>query len=95
MLTVNEYFSGNVKSIALETRTLPATIGVMAAGEYTFSTDCLELMSVVSGELQVKLPGNAEWKTFVDGQVFEVPANVEFGVKAPIDTAYLCKYDRS
>lgn len=94
MLTVNEYFSGNVKSIALQTRTLPATIGVMAAGEYTFSTDCLEIMTVVCGELTVKLPGSEEWKTFIDGQVFEVPANAEFQLKVPVDTAYLCKYQK-
>ncbi|VUD48675.1 hypothetical protein TDB9533_01281 [Thalassocella blandensis] len=94
MLTVNEYFSGNVKSIALQTRTLPATIGVMAAGEYTFSTDCLEIMTVVSGELVVKLPGTEDWKTFIDGQVFEVPANAEFQLKVPVDTAYLCKYQK-
>ena len=94
MLTVNEYFSGNVKSIALQTRTLPATIGVMAAGEYTFSTDCLEIMSVVSGELVIKLPAQEEWHTYIDGQVFEVPANCEFQVKATVDTAYFCKYQK-
>lgn len=93
MLTVNEYHSGKVKSIALQTRTLPATIGVMAAGEYTFGTDCVEVMSVVCGELQVKLP-DQDWKTFIDGQVFEVPANCQFQVVTPIDTAYLCKYIR-
>jgi len=38
MLTVNEYFDGKVKSIAFSTTTLPATVGVMAVGEYTFST---------------------------------------------------------
>lgn len=29
MLEVNEYFAGKVKSIGFQTRTLPATIGVM------------------------------------------------------------------
>lgn len=94
MLTVNEYFSGNVKSISLETRTLPATIGVMAKGDYTFSTDCLEIMSVVSGELEICQEGSEEWVTYIDGQVFEVPANTKFQVKAAIDTAYLCKYQK-
>jgi len=53
MLKVNEYFDGNVKSIALDTPTLPATVGVMAKGEYTFNTDCIEYMTVVCGELVV------------------------------------------
>ena len=45
MLTTNEYFEGNVKSIAFETSTLPATVGVMAKGEYTFGTDCKEIIA--------------------------------------------------
>ena len=94
MLQVNEYFDGNVKSIALKTNTLPATVGVMAPGEYTFGTDCKEIMTVVCGKLVVKLPGEKEWVTFIDGQVFEVEANQEFHLKVAVDTAYLCKYIR-
>lgn len=92
MLTVNEYFEGKVKSIAFQTRTLPATVGVMCAGEYTFSTSLKETMTVVSGTLSVQLPGQIEWQTFVDGQTFEVDANASFAVKVLEDTAYLCKY---
>ncbi len=95
MLNVNEYFDGQVKSIALNTKTLPATIGVMAAGSYTFSTDCLEYMTVVSGELKVKLPNTNEWQFFKDGDSFRVEANQSFDLEVPIDTAYLCKYDRA
>ncbi len=94
MLDVNEYFDGKVKSIALQTRTLPATVGVMSAGEYTFGTDCKEIMTVVSGELTVKLPEHDEWQVFIDGQVFEVEANKSFDLKVETDTAYMCQYIR-
>ncbi len=94
MLDVNEYFDGKVKSIALQTRTLPATVGVMAPGEYTFGTDCKEIMTVVSGELTVKLPEQSEWQVFIDGQVFEVEANKSFDLKVETDTAYMCQYIR-
>lgn len=94
MLKTNEYFGGKVKSIALQTQTLPATVGVMEPGEYTFSTDCKEIMTVISGELKVKLPDQEDWKSFIDGQVFEAEANCSFEVTVPIDTAYLCKYIR-
>ncbi len=94
MLIVNEYFDGKVKSIGLQTTTLPATVGVMAIGEYTFGTNCKEIMTVVSGKLIVKLPDENEWKTFIDGQVFEVPANTSFDLKVEVETAYLCKYER-
>ena len=38
MFKVNEYFDGTVKSIAFGTAEGPATIGVMAPGEYEFGT---------------------------------------------------------
>lgn len=94
MLEVNEYFGGNVKSIALQTATLPATVGVMAPGEYTFGTDCKEVMSVISGQLKVKLPGEDDWQTFTNGQVFEIEANLKFDVVVVEDTAYFCQYWR-
>jgi uncharacterized protein YaiE (UPF0345 family) len=46
---VNEYFDGKVKSIAVNGGDLPATIGVMAPGEYTFETSQREYMTVVEG----------------------------------------------
>lgn len=56
MFKVNEYFDGTVKSIAFGTAEGPATIGVMAPGEYEFGTAQREIMHVVSGALTVKLP---------------------------------------
>lgn len=93
MLPVNEYFDGKVKSIGLKTADLPATVGVMAIGEYTFGTSQREYMTVVSGKLTVKLPGNDEWQDFVDGQTFIVEANQSFDLKVDVETAYLCKYE--
>jgi uncharacterized protein YaiE (UPF0345 family) len=93
MLQVNEYFDGKVKSIAFKGRDLPSTVGVMVAGEYTFGTSQKEYMTVVSGELQVKLPGSDSFASFTDGQTFEVEANQSFDLIVPCDTAYLCKYE--
>lgn len=93
MFQVNEYFDGNVKSIAFQTETLPATVGVMAAGDYEFSTSQKETMTVVSGALTIKLPGADDWQTFNAGDSFVVDANASFGVKVAGDTAYLCTYE--
>ena len=93
MLDVNEYFNGKVKSISLQTATLPATMGVMTPGEYTFTTDCKEIIDIVSGELDVQLPG-CDWVTYAEGQVFEVEAQQSFHLKVNRDVAYLCKYVR-
>ncbi len=93
MLTVNEYFDGNVKSISLQTAVLPASVGVMAPGEYTFGTSAIEYMSVISGALIVKLPGETEWKTIAENEGFTVAANQSFDLKVEVDTAYFCKYE--
>lgn len=93
MLDVNEYFDGKVKSIAFQNSALPATVGVMAAGDYTFGTSQKETMTVVSGELQVKLPGSEQFESFKDGQQFIVEANQSFDLKVPVATAYLCLYE--
>lgn len=93
MFNVNEYFDGKVKSIAFQTATLPATVGVMAPGEYEFGTSQKEVMTVVSGALTVKLPGAAEWQTFAAGEHFIVAANEKFQLQVAVDTAYLCTYE--
>ena len=92
MFQSNEYFDGKVKSIAFQTETLPATVGVMAAGEYVFNTNDKEKMTVISGALTIKLSDATEEESFVAGESFDVPANSSFEVKVAIDTAYLCVY---
>ncbi|MGO4894019.1 pyrimidine/purine nucleoside phosphorylase [Flavobacterium sp. W21_SRS_FM6] len=94
MFKVNEYFNGNVTSMAFQTATLPATVGVMAPGEYEFGTSQFETMTVVSGALTVLLPGASVWQTFSNNEVFTVEANVKFQVKVTRDTAYLCTYGK-
>lgn len=92
MFKTNEYFDGNVKSIAFSTAEGPATIGVMAAGEYEFGTSTVELMTVTSGVLAVKLPDSDDWADYASGQTFTVQANQTFQVKASGDVSYLCLY---
>lgn len=92
MFKVNDYFDGKVKSIAFQTATLPATVGVMAPGEYEFGTSQKETMTVVSGALTVKLPDQGNWQTFGEGETFVVAANKKFQLKIAVDTAYLCTY---
>lgn len=92
MFRVNEYFEGKVKSLVFTTEDGPATIGVMAAGDYEFGTSSREIMTVITGKMLVKLPGSEVWKEFKAGDTFEVPANQKFQLKIPADTSYLCLY---
>jgi hypothetical protein len=92
MFKVNEYFDGTVKSIAFDMVEGPATVGVMAPGEYEFGTSQLEVMHVIAGSLDVKLPDAEDYRTFAAGTQFTVPANSMFQLKVAVDTAYLCEY---
>ena len=92
MLKANEYFGGKVKSIAFVTGDGPATVGVMAPGDYEFGTGKKEIMNVVSGKFTVKLPGEATWQDFPAGTKFTVAPNSKFQLKVAEDTAYLCLY---
>jgi len=92
MFNVNEYFGGKVKSLAFHTGNESATIGVMAAGEYEFGTSTEEYMTVVSGAMQVMLPGETQWKIYHPFETFFVPKDVKFKVKMDSETAYLCLY---
>jgi len=92
MFKVNEYFDGPPNPPASAIPHPPATIGVMAPGEYEFGTAQLEVMHVVAGSLDVKLPGSDAWETFASGSQFTVPANSKFQLKVKVDTAYLCEY---
>ncbi len=92
MFSKNEYFDGKVASLAFEGNEGRATCGVMAAGEYEFGTSTIEIMTVISGEMEVKLPGETEYKSYKSFDSFEVAKDVKFGVRVAADTAYLCLY---
>ncbi len=87
----NSYFDDTVQSIGFEREAGRASVGVMAVGEYHFGTDAPERMTVVDGELVVKLP-DGDWQTFPTGSSFEVPGSSGFDLRVAVPTAYLCEY---
>ena len=92
MFKTNEYFEGKVKSIAFETSEGPATIGVMAAGEYEFGTTTIEHMTVTSGNMEVMLTEDSAWKTYKPFETFIVGKDQKFRVRIKGDTSYRCLY---
>lgn len=92
MVQVNEYFDGKVKSLTVKVPGGKQTVGVMEAGDYEFGTAGKEVMRVIAGSLNVKLPGKKEWLNFPAGSKFEVAANSKFQLKVSADAAYLCEY---
>lgn len=92
MLKHNSYFDGKVQSVGYERQGRRATVGVVDAGEFHFDTGAAERMSVVSGELWAKLPGESAFRPFPAGTAFEVPGKSGFDVKADAPAAYLCEF---
>ncbi len=92
MFKTNEYFDGKVKSMAFSTADGPATLGLMAPGEYEFGTSTVEYMTVLSGEMEVLLPGETAWKTFRPFETYMVPKDQKFKLIIKEDCAYKCLY---
>jgi uncharacterized protein YaiE (UPF0345 family) len=92
MLKVNEYFDGKVKSIGFSTPDCPATVGVMAPGEYEFGTSSVEYVTVVSGMMTMKLPGDKNYRDCKPYDTFVVPKDSRFQLRITADAAYVCLY---
>lgn len=92
MIQINEYFDGNVKSLAYNSGEGKSTVGVMEPGSYEFGTSQMEIMLVVEGEMEILLPLENNWKTIQQGESFEIAANTSFKVKVSGQVSYLCKY---
>lgn len=89
----NIYFDGKVtsRSIQLADGSVQS-LGIMLPGEYEFGTDAKEIMEILSGELDVMLPGAGDWQTIKGGESFEVPASSKFQLKIHTITDYCCSY---
>ena len=88
----NIYFDGKVSSrTVLFGDGSRKTLGLMLPGEYTFGTEAAEVMEILAGQLQVRLPG-ADWQSIAAGQSFDVPANAKFDLIIESPTDYCCSY---
>lgn len=89
----NIYFDGKVTSrTVLFGDGSKKTLGIMLPGEYEFGTAEKELMEILSGELEVSLPGEEAWKQVKGGESFEVAPNSKFRLKVRVLTDYCCSF---
>jgi uncharacterized protein YaiE (UPF0345 family) len=88
----NIYYDGKVTSRTIEFANGEIkSLGIMLPGEYTFNTADKEIMEMMSGELDIRLPGE-DWKTLSTPETFEVPANSAFDLRIKTPTDYCCSY---
>lgn len=89
----NVYYDGKVVSRTVRFADGSVkTLGFMQPGKYEFNTGAPELMEILSGELEVLLPGTTEWQAIQGGESFNVPGNAAFTVqiRSPVD--YCCSF---
>lgn len=92
MIPMNTYFDGKVTSLAFENQEGRTTVGVMLPGDYQFGTSTVEYMTVVSGKMKVRLPGDTAWKTYHPFDTFRVEKGVSFDLQIEEACAYKCVY---
>ena len=89
----NVYFDGGVTSRTVKFADGEVkTLGIMQPGEYSFDTGKKEIMDIQSGEVDVLLPDQNEWKRYTAGDSFEVKENSSFQIKANVVTDYCCSF---
>jgi len=89
----NVYFDGKVSSrTIIFSNGEKKTLGIMLPGEYEFGTDQAELMEIQTGEVDVLLPGQADWQTVFGGENFTVPSQAKFGIRVKQITDYVCSF---
>jgi purine/pyrimidine-nucleoside phosphorylase len=88
----NIYFDGKVTSRTVIFKDgSKKTLGIMLPGDYEFGTKEKEIMEILSGELDILLPGS-DWQHIKGGESFEVPAESKFKLKIKKVTDYCCSY---
>jgi len=92
MIKINEYYDGKVKSLGNKLNNTEFTVGIIESGEYSFSTEKEEHMTIVYGSMLVKLPNETEFKEYKRGETFIVEPNKTFTVKINSPVSYLCEY---
>lgn len=89
----NVYFDGKVTS-----RTIifedgeRKTLGIMLPGDYEFGTGDKEIMEILGGSMDVKLPESDNFVTYKEGESFTVPANSKFSLVVKEVADYCCSY---
>ena len=85
----NIYLGGQVTS-----RTLifpdgsKKTLGIIMPGEFTWNNTAQETKEIISGDLQVRFEGDADWKHYTAGSVLVVPPNTTAYYKIHTVTDY-------
>lgn len=55
------------------------TLGILTKGSYTFDVGDREVVQMISGQVEVRLPGENQWRPVPAPESFEIPADCKNG----------------
>lgn len=91
MIKVNEYLEGKVKSLGFELDGVAYTAGVLLPGDYSFSTEKEEHITVTVGACEIRFP-EKDWMLLDAGKTAVVPPMIQFSFKVNKPASYVCMY---
>ena len=78
----NVYLDGKVTSrTILFPDGAKKSLGLLHPGEYELKAVDREVMDIMSGDMDVLLPGESEWQTVKGGDSFGIPAGEKFSMR--------------
>jgi len=90
------YFNNTVQSLVSTRHGRKFSVGIILPGMFTFTAECPERISVISGFMLVSFEcspsGGNRWITFPAGTNFEVAGDSKFTVRVSDATAFECEY---
>ena len=91
----NVYFDGKCVSHTLVLADgSRKTLGVILPSTLIFNTSAPEIMEGVGGACRVRLKGESDWKSYGEGQSFQVPGDSSFEIAVAEGEAfhYVCHF---
>jgi len=89
----NIYFDGGCTSRTFyDTEGRRKTLGFICKGEYLFSSSAAEVVEIIGGLYEIKLPGESEYTAYGPGGIVNIPAGIEFNVRTDTYVDYVCDY---
>ncbi|HNQ60507.1 MAG TPA: pyrimidine/purine nucleoside phosphorylase [Bacteroidales bacterium] len=92
MFEITEYYGGLVKCISFEVDGGQAVIGVMAPGEYEFTSSRTGYFTVTTGVIFLMLPSHLVWKPYKPYETIIIPPDIKFKLKCTANTSYKLIY---
>ncbi|MDP3671207.1 MAG: pyrimidine/purine nucleoside phosphorylase [Telluria sp.] len=68
------------------------TVGVQMPSTLSFGTDAPEIIEIVAGQCRARIGPDGEWKSYGEGQRFQVPGASNFEMEALEPLHYVCHF---